>query len=103
MSKNSDDYLIFSVGILFGVLSGVVAGIMFSPKSGVEMRRELKGMAKNFSREVPTDVDIAKKTFYRSMDRLKFALEAQINKINEAVKAGRLASAKRKEEMESGY
>lgn len=103
MTKNSDDYLIFTAGTLFGVLSGVIAGIIFSPKSGVEMRRELKSVAKNFTQEVPTDVDMAKKTFYTSVDKLKYTVEGQINKINEAVKAGRMASAKRKEEMESGY
>ncbi len=103
MPKNSDDYLIFPVGILFGVLTGLIAGIIFSPKSGVEMRKELKGIAKNFSDEVPTDAEVAKKAFYKNMDRLKLAFEAQINKINEAVKAGRMASAKRREELESGY
>ena len=103
MSKNSDDYLIFTVGTLFGALCGVMAGIIFSPKSGVEMRRELKSMVKNYSKEVPSEVGEAKESFYKSMDKLKYTVEGQINKINEAVKAGRMASAKRKEEMESGY
>jgi len=103
MSKNSDDYLIFTVGTLFGVFTGVLAGMIYSPKSGAEIRRELKEKVKSFSQEVPSDVDVAKDTFFNSMDRLKFTVEGQINKINEAVKAGRMASAKRKEELETGY
>ncbi len=103
MSKNSDDYLIFTVGTLFGVLTGVIAGVIFSPKPGVELRRDLKSMAKNFSREVPTDSRQAKEVFHKSMDKLKYTMENQINKINDAVKAGRMASAKEKEELEAGY
>lgn len=103
MSKNSDDYLIFTVGTLFGILAGVIAGVIYSPKSGAEMRKELRGMAKNITNEVPNDVDKAKKVFNTNIDRLKYTMENQINKINDAVKAGRMASAKEKEEQETGY
>ncbi len=103
MSRNSDDYLIFLAGTLVGVLSGVVAGIMFSPRSGVEMRKELKNMSKKLYNEVPSDIDLAKKAFYKSVDKMKYTVEEQITKINEAVKAGKMASAKRTEEMDTGY
>ncbi|HSA07455.1 MAG TPA: YtxH domain-containing protein [Candidatus Gastranaerophilales bacterium] len=103
MSKNSDDYLIFTVGTLLGVLSGVIAGIVFSPKSGEEMRKDLKNIASNICREVPSETETAKKSFIKIMDKLKYTLEGQLGKINEALKAGRMASAKRKEELDVGY
>ena len=86
MSKNSDDPMIFVAGTLFGIITGVIAGLALSPKSGREMRKE-----------------IVKKVSSDSIVRVKYTIENQINKINDALKAGRMAAAKRKEEMESGY
>jgi len=70
----------------------------------VEMRQELKQIAKTLSKEVPTDVEAAKETFNKSVDKLKVVVEDQINRIDNTVKAGKMASAKRKEEeMETGF
>lgn len=96
MSRNSDDN--FMVGALLGIVGGVIAGIMYSPRPGVEMRQELKNMAKDFSKDVPVDVETAKDSFFKRVDKLKVALEKQIDTIDKAVKAKKLASAKRKEE-----
>jgi gas vesicle protein len=103
MSKNSDDYVVFTTGALLGLLGGVLAGIMFSPKSGVEVRQDLKKLAKNMYNEVPSDVEIVKKSINKNVNRLKSSLENQFNKIQDAAKAGKLASAKIKEEMGEGY
>jgi len=86
MSKNSDDSMIFVAGTLLGILAGTIAGITLSPRSGKEMRQE-----------------IVKKVSYDSMLKVKYSLENQISKIQEAVRAGRLAAAKQKEEAEAGY
>lgn len=103
-NKNSDDPLIFVAGTLLGVLTGVIAGVMFSPKAGTEIRKDLKDMAKSFSKEMPSDVDKVKNSFSENLARVKFSIESQMNKINDAVKAGRLADAKIKEELdESSY
>ena len=103
MSKNSDDSLIFVMGTLFGFFAGVAAGIMFSPKSGEEIRQELKNIAKDVSGKTPSEVEIVKNAFSDNIVRLKYTIENQLNKINKTVKAGKMAAAKRKEEMESGY
>ncbi len=87
MSRNSDDSIIFVAGTLLGILAGTIAGLALSPRSGKEMRQE-----------------IVKKVSSDSMLRVKYNLENQINKIQEAVRAGRLAVAKQKEEeAEAGY
>lgn len=86
MSKNSDDSIIFVAGTLFGIITGVVAGLALSPKSGKEMREE-----------------IVKKVSSESMIKVKCSIENQINKLNQAIKAGRMAAAKEKEEVEAGY
>ncbi len=81
MSKNSDDSIIFVAGTLLGILSGVIAGLTLSPRSGKEMREE-----------------IVKKVSSDSIMKVKYGIEKQINKIQEALKADRLAAAKQKEE-----
>ena len=37
-----DDSFNFAMGILAGMVGGVIAGILFAPKPGVESRKELK-------------------------------------------------------------
>jgi len=86
MSKNSDDSMIFVAGTLFGIMAGVILGLALSPRSGKEMRSE-----------------IVKKVSSDSMVKIKDGIEGQIGKINDAIKAGRMAAAKRKEELEAGY
>ena len=103
MSKNSDDYLIFAAGTLCGVLGGIIVGIVFFPKSGIEMRQNLKNIAKNLVQDMPSDSEKVKNTFCKNIDTLKYTFEDQVNKINKAVKASRMVSAKRKEEMDTGY
>lgn len=83
MSKTSDDSMIFIAGTLFGVLTGVIAGLALSPRPGREVREE-----------------IAKKVSSDSVLRVKYSIEKQFEKIYGAVKAGRMAAAKRREELE---
>ena len=99
-NRNSDDPIIFVAGTLLGVLTGVVAGIMYSPKPGNEIRQDLKNLAKNISDEVPADAEKVKETFTENLEKVKNSFECQLNKINDAMKAGKLAAAKQKEEQE---
>ena len=86
MSKNSDDSMVFIAGTLLGVITGILAGLVLSPRPGKEIRQEI-------IKKVSTD----------SMLKVKYSLESQMNKINKALQAGKLAAAKEKEEAESGY
>ena len=43
MSKNKS--FMFAMGMLAGVVGGLVAGVLYAPKSGEESRRELKEAA----------------------------------------------------------
>jgi len=102
MSNRSDSSVSFGVGLLFGVLAGVATGILFSPKSGEEMRRDLKEIVSDIKGEINPDIIGTKNVSTDLINKIKYTIENQINKINSALKAGRLAAAKHKEELESG-
>ena len=46
MSKNKS--FMFAMGLIAGVVGGLVAGVLYAPKSGEESRRELKDAACEF-------------------------------------------------------
>lgn len=102
MSKGSDNSVSFGVGLLFGVLAGVVGGVLLSPKPGEEMRSELKDAVKGLCNE-NKDVDCCKSISIDMINKMKYTVEKQISKVHDAIKAAKMAAAKRKEELESGY
>lgn len=102
MSRNADSSVSFGVGLLFGVLAGVAAGILFSPKSGEEMRQDLKDIVTEIKGDLNPDVQYARDKSTDMIERVKCVVEKQIWKVNNAIKAARLAAAKHKEELESG-
>ena len=97
----SKDSVSFGVGLLFGVVAGVVAGVLYSPRSGEEMRQELKCTVDNLIKE--DEVDTCKTVSIDMLNKMKYTIEKQISKVNDAIRAGKMAAAKRKEELESGF
>jgi gas vesicle protein len=102
MSNESDNSVSFGIGLLFGVLAGVAAGILYSPKSGTEMRQDLREIVNDLSGEIKPDIEGTKIASTDLINRVKCTVENQISKINSALKAGKMAAAKRREELESG-
>jgi len=103
MSKCSDNSISFGLGLLFGVLGGVAAGILYSPKPGNEMRQDLKEAAGSIYRNLSPEADNSKTATLDIVNKVKFSVENQISRINDAIKAGKMAAAKRREELESDY
>jgi gas vesicle protein len=103
MSRTSDNSLAFGVGTLVGVLAGVALGILFSPKSGEEMRKDLKDTVEKIAGKDTPEVVYAKRKSTAAIEKLQYTLEAQFSRVMEAIKAGKMAAAKRKEELESNY
>ena len=96
MSKN--DSIGFGLGILAGVLGGVVMGVLFAPKSGEETRKELTDAACKIAEENGPKLKKAKENACKQFEIIRCKLENGYNKINEKIKAKRLAKAKSKEE-----
>ena len=103
MSGKSENALAFGIGTLVGVLAGVAAAILFSPKSGEEMRKELRIAARKIVKENAPNIVYTNKINSAAFVRLQYTIESQFNKVIDAIKAGRMAAAKRREELESAY
>ena len=96
MSKNKS--FMFGMGLLAGVVSGIVAGVLFAPKPGEESRRELKDAACELYEKHSPAIKEAKKQALESVDLMKYKLERQLRKFNNMVKSRKLLKAK---ELES--
>lgn len=102
MSKENEG-ISFGMGILFGVAAGIAAGVLLAPSKGEETRQKLKEVIKSYKESLPEDVDFMKKEGLKSLEKLQLSVEGQIQKVNDYMKANKLASAKKKEDAESGF
>lgn len=102
MSRGSEG-ISFGMGILFGVAAGIAAGVILAPKSGEETRKQLKEAIDEYKENMPEELDTAKKAGIDALEKVKISVEGQIQKVNEHVKANKLAEAKKREEEETGY
>lgn len=98
MSKNKS--LMFGMGLLAGVVGGLVAGVLFAPKSGEESRRQIKDAACEFYEKHSPAINEAKKQALENVDLMKYKLERQLRKFNNMIKSKKLLKAKELEGMD---
>ncbi|MBR1618343.1 YtxH domain-containing protein [bacterium] len=100
MCKKNDAF-VFSMGIIAGVIGGIIGGVLFAPKSGEESRKELKETAcELYEKHAPQIID-AKKQALESVDLMRYKLERQFKKINNAIKSKKMLKAKELEDIEN--
>ncbi len=101
MSKNKS--LMFGMGLLAGVVGGIIAGVLYAPKSGEESRRQIKDAACEFYEKNSPAIKEAKKQALENIDLMKYKLERQLRKFNNMIKSKKLLKAKELEEMDDEY
>ncbi len=101
MSKNKS--LMFGMGLLAGVVGGIIAGVLYAPKSGEESRRQIKDAACEFYEKNSPAIKEAKKQALENIDLMKYKLERQLRKFNNMVKSRKLQKAKELEEINDEY
>ena len=99
MSKNKT--FMFSMGLIAGVVGGIVAGVLYAPKSGEESIKELKDAACDLYEKHAPQIAEAKKQALESVDLMKYKLERQFRKLNNSVKSKKMQKAKELEDIES--
>ena len=92
MSKNKS--LMFGMGLIAGVIGGIVAGVLYAPKSGEESRKQLKEAACELYEKHSPAINNAKKQALENIDLMKYKLERQLRKFNNMVKSKKLLKAK---------
>ena len=99
MSKE-DNSISFGVGLLLGVVGGVIAACLYTPKSGEEARKDVENAITDLAQKYTPEIREAKRQALTSIDVMRYKLEQQYNKLNETIKAKQIAKAKEKESME---
>lgn len=97
MSKNNNAFM-FSMGMIAGVVGGIVAGVLFAPKSGEESRKQITDAACEFYEKHAPQIEDAKKQAIESVDLVKYKLERQFRKLNNRVKSSKMMKAKELED-----
>ena len=92
MSKNKS--LMFGMGLIAGVIGGIVAGVLYAPKSGEESRKLIKEVACELYEKHSPAINEAKKQALENVDLMKYKLERQLRKFNNMVKSQKLLKAK---------
>ena len=96
MSRD-DDSLLFGIGILAGVTTGIIAGLLMAPASGEETRKKIEKQVTEFTETHCPSVEEAKRQALATVDVVQFKIEKAIKKVSDSIKARQLAKAKDKE------
>ena len=88
----------FGLGLLAGVIGGLVAGVLYAPCSGEEMREKVKNTICDLAEKHSPAVNEAKKQALESIDLLKYKLERQYKKFSNMIKSKKMRIAKELEE-----
>lgn len=92
-----DNSISFGIGLLLGVVGGVIAAVLYAPKSGEETRQDVENVITDIAQKYTPEIKEAKKQALTSIDVIRYRLEQQYNKISDSIKAKQLAKAKEKE------
>ena len=93
----------FGMGLLAGVVGGIVAGVLYAPKSGEESRREIKEAACELYEKHSPEIKEAKKQALENIDLMKYKLERQLRKFNNMVKSKKMQKAKELETSDDSF
>ena len=99
MCKEDKSSIGFGMGLIAGVLGGIVAGVLYAPCPGSEMREKVKDTVCDLAEKYSPEVTEAKRQALESIDLLKFKLEKQYKKFADMLKSKKMRKAKELEDM----
>ena len=102
MSKDKTS-ISFGVGLILGVIGGIVAGVLYAPKPGEEMRAKVKDTVCELAEKYSPEVKEAKKQAMESIDLLRYKLEKQYKKFGNMLKSKKMRKAKELEASEFDF
>ncbi len=90
------------LGLIVGALGGATLALLTAPRSGEEVRGALKETARSIPERLNELVDDSLDLYASSLNYLQLVVEEQALRLRRAVAAGKLAAAKKREELELG-
>lgn len=93
----------FGLGLIAGVVGGIIAGVLYAPKSGDESRKKLQEIINDVTEKHSPEIKEAKKQALESIDLIKYKLERQYRKLNHMLKSKKLRKAKELEDIEYDF
>ena len=93
MSKDKSSFG-FGMGLLAGVVGGLIAGVLYAPRPGAEMRAKVKETVYDLAEKHSPAVNEAKKQAMEMIKSSKEKIEDTYKKFNDNLKAQKLAHAK---------
>lgn len=89
-------------GLVLGVLGGSAVALLTAPKAGKEIRGAIRDTARTVPSRVNELVDDSLDLYASGLNYLQLVVEEQTMRVKRAVAAGKLAAAKKREELELG-
>jgi len=83
-------------------LGGATIALLTTPKSGSEVRGVLRKTAKDVPNKLSEVLDDSLDLYASAINYFQLVIEEQAQRIKKAVAAGKLAAAKKREELELG-
>ena len=108
MGRSSDDQEIGSgtgfwfIGLVLGALGGAALALLVAPRSGREVRGVIKQTASDIPEKASELVDDSLDLYASALNYCQLVVEEQTMRMKRAVAAGKLAAAKKREEIELG-
>lgn len=101
--NNSDSGLLFWLaGLFVGAAGGATVAFLVAPKSGNEVRGEIRKTAQDMPEKMGEIVDDSLDLYASTLNYCQLLVEEQTSRMKRAVAAGKLAAAKKREEIELG-
>lgn len=89
-------------GLLIGAVGGAAVALLTAPKSGTEMRDTLQRGTQDVPERLSEIVDDSLDLYASFLNYAQLSLEEQTTNFKRALAAGKLAAAKKREEIELG-
>ncbi len=102
IQQSSGSFSSWFLGFLIGVFGGAALALLTTPKSGSEVRGALRKSANDVPNKLSDVLDDSLDLYASAINYFQLVVEEQAQRIKKAVAAGKLAAAKKREELELG-
>jgi gas vesicle protein len=90
------------LGLFVGVLGGAAVALLVAPQSGSEVRGAIQKSAQDLPSKLSEVIEDSLDLYASALNYCQLVIEEQTMRVKRAVAAGKLAAAKKREELELG-